>query len=196
MSIDTYAQLDRQFQGYARVKLENIDFDSGRDLDDQNVNRLVGIFKLQGCNWESTANAISVLVDRGALGTVLTQQSSLSSAVHSIIPARLPYLNTKVLSVVPSGLHHAFRVAVSYLIIFFFHIVSYLIIISNSSMARSKKAKTAPRRLTNYQFEEERIQSVLQYMLEEQQSYGPQHVIKVSEYARDNQVDYQRLNRR
>ena len=97
MSTDTYAQLDCHFQGYARVKLEDIDFNSGRELDGQNVKRLVGIFKLQGCVRENTANAISVLVERGALGNVRTQQGSPSSAVHSIIPTRLPYLNTKVL---------------------------------------------------------------------------------------------------
>ena len=97
MRIDTDAQLDRHFQGYARVKLENIDFDSGRDLDDQNMNRLVGIFKLQGCKRESTANAISVLVERSVIGKEHAQQGSSSSAVHSIIPARLPFLDAKVL---------------------------------------------------------------------------------------------------
>lgn len=97
MSIDTYPQLDRHFQGYARVKLEDVNFDSGRDLDGQNVDRLIGIFQLQGCERENTANAISVLVEKGALRNVLTQQGSLSSGLHSIIPDQLPFLNTKVL---------------------------------------------------------------------------------------------------
>lgn len=77
--------------------MDNIDLSSGRDLDDQNVNRLIGIFKLQGCKQESTANAISVLVEKSAIGESHAQQGSSSSALHSIVPARLPFLNAKVL---------------------------------------------------------------------------------------------------
>ena len=73
MSVD-YAQLDRHFRGYARVKLEDIDLHSGRDRDDQKVKRLVRIFQQQGCELENTANAISILVERGAFGSVLAQQ--------------------------------------------------------------------------------------------------------------------------
>lgn len=97
MSTDTYGELDRHFHGYARVKLENVDFDSGRELDDRKVKRLLGIFKKQGCERKKTTNAISVLVAKGALGNVLTQQNSSGSGVHFIVPALLPHLNVKVL---------------------------------------------------------------------------------------------------
>ena len=96
MSIDTYAQLDRHFQGYARINLDNVKFDSGRDLEDRNVKRLVGIFQLQGCERRNTANAISVLVERKTLENVLPQQSSPTSTSYSITPGQLPHLDTKV----------------------------------------------------------------------------------------------------
>ena len=91
--MDVHAQLDRHFRGHARVKLDDIDFHSGRDLDRQNVKRLVGIFQLQGCERESTANAISVLVEGGTIPPL----DPPSSAMHSLIPDGLPYLSTKVL---------------------------------------------------------------------------------------------------
>ena len=81
MQINTDGQLDRHFQGYARVTLDNIDFSSGRDLENQNVNRLVRVFELEGCKRESTANAISVLVERSALEEVHAQQCSSSADV-------------------------------------------------------------------------------------------------------------------
>lgn len=114
MQINTDAQLDRHFQGYARVKLDNIDFDSGRDLDDRNVNRLIDIFKSQGCKRESTANAISVLVQRSAIEEALARQGSSSLAVHSIVPAQLPYLNAKVLCLQGKHRIHAARKVLPY----------------------------------------------------------------------------------
>ena len=97
MATDANAELDRHFQGYARVKLENIDFDSGRDLDDRQVKRLLHIFKQQGCQREDTTNAISILVAKTASGNGPTQQDSSGSGVHSVVSAQLPHLNSKVL---------------------------------------------------------------------------------------------------
>ena len=47
MSADVHAEIDNHLKGYARVKLNDIEFDTGRDLDDGNVRRLISIFSLQ-----------------------------------------------------------------------------------------------------------------------------------------------------
>ena len=109
MQISADAQLDSHFQGYARVELDNIDFSSGRDLEDQNVNRLIRVFELEGCKRESTANAISVLVEKNAIEEAHAQQCSSSAAIHSINPTQLPLLNAKVLCLHGKHRIHAAR---------------------------------------------------------------------------------------
>ena len=95
MSTNIYAQLDEHFRGYARIRLDNIEFDSGLDPNSRNVRRLLGIFKRK-CERENPGNAISVLVGKEVLANVL-QQDSHSGITHSLIPDQLPYLDTKVL---------------------------------------------------------------------------------------------------
>ena len=96
MSTDVYAQLDHHCRGYARVELDDIEFDSGRDLDDHNVERLIKVFELVGCKREHPANAISVMVEKEVLANMLTQQLLYSSSLHSLVPTQLQCLNTKV----------------------------------------------------------------------------------------------------
>lgn len=50
MLADVYAELDRYCRGFARIKLDDIEFDSGRELDNGNVRRLVKIFQLRSCD--------------------------------------------------------------------------------------------------------------------------------------------------
>ena len=64
MSNNIYAQLDDHCRGYARIRLDDIEFDSRRDLDSRNVKRLLGIFK-RNCERENLGNAISVVVKKG-----------------------------------------------------------------------------------------------------------------------------------
>ena len=95
MSTKIYAQLDDHFRGYARVRLDDVEFDSGRDLDSRNVRRLLGVFK-RSCERENPGNAISVVVRKEILANML-QQDLHREAIHSLSPEQLPYLKTKVL---------------------------------------------------------------------------------------------------
>lgn len=70
---DPSAQLDRHFQGYARVELSNIDIDCERDMTEENVRRLLDIFKLEGCRRDIPTNAISALVETGVMHEQTTQ---------------------------------------------------------------------------------------------------------------------------
>lgn len=63
MTNNIYAEIVRHFRGYARVNIDNLEFHSVRDLDDQNVDRLLGIFRLCGCQRDDPANAVPVVVE-------------------------------------------------------------------------------------------------------------------------------------
>ena len=95
MSTNVYAQLDDHFRGYARVRLDDIEFDSGRDLDSRNVRRLLGVFK-RSCERENPGNAISVVVEKQIFAD-LPQQDLHPEATHFFVPEQLPYLKSKVL---------------------------------------------------------------------------------------------------
>ena len=95
MSTNIYAQLDEHFRGYARIRLDDIEFESGRDLDSRNIRRLLGKFKRK-CERENPGNAIPVVVKEDILAN-LSQRDLHPETIHSLVPDELPYLETKVL---------------------------------------------------------------------------------------------------
>lgn len=111
MSTDIYVELDRHCRGFARIKLDNIDFDSGRDLDDQKVNRLVKVFELepQGCERASLANAIPVIVGKDILANLFPPGHLYSTTLHSLVPDQLPWLSTRVICLHGKHRIHAAR---------------------------------------------------------------------------------------
>lgn len=89
-----HADLDRHFVGYARISIDDIDFESGRDKDNRNVKRLVGILE-RNCERENPANAISVVVETEFLTEAHRKDLHLSTGV-SLLPSRLPFFHTRV----------------------------------------------------------------------------------------------------
>jgi hypothetical protein len=70
MANNIYAEIERHCKGYARVNINNLEFHSARDLDDQNVDRLLGIFRLRGCQRDDPANAVPVVVEDQTLADI------------------------------------------------------------------------------------------------------------------------------
>ncbi|KAK3045703.1 hypothetical protein LTR09_012748 [Extremus antarcticus] len=104
MATKIHTHLDRHFVGYARISIDDIDFESGRDKDNRNVTRLVGILE-RSCERENPANAISVVVEKGSL-TEAHHKDLHSSTGVSLIPSQLPFLHTKVVCL--HGKHRIF----------------------------------------------------------------------------------------
>lgn len=97
MATDVYAQVQHHFKGYARVNLDHVEFDSGRDLDDRNVKRLLGIFSLQGCRREDPTHAIPVVVEKKDLVAALAHENSHLSVLHqSSVEAQLLFFTANV----------------------------------------------------------------------------------------------------
>ena len=93
MSADVHAEIDHHLKDFARVKLNDIEFDTGADLDSRNVKRLTRVFKLQGCRREDPPNAIPVVV-----GTeFLAQQGLHPWTLRSYVSTQLPLLSGKVI---------------------------------------------------------------------------------------------------
>ena len=97
MSTGVHAEIEDHLTGYARVKLNDVEFDTGRDLDDRNVKRLINIFKLQGCRREDPANAIPIVVGKELLAEVLARHGLHALTLRSFVPAQLPCITAKVI---------------------------------------------------------------------------------------------------
>ncbi len=104
MTTKIHAHLDRHFVGYARISIDDIDFESGRDKDNRNVKRLAGILE-RSCERDNPANAVSVVVEKGPL-TEAQHKDLYSSTGVSLIPSQLPFLHTKVVCL--HGKHRIF----------------------------------------------------------------------------------------
>lgn len=73
---DVDAQLSKHFKGFGRISFDSIDFDSGRDLVIENVQRLVDIFRLEGCDRSAPANAISGVIEENII------EEQINTSVH------------------------------------------------------------------------------------------------------------------
>jgi len=63
------ATLRNYFLGNAQVQLQNVDFAPGvRDFDKANVDRLVNIFRLEGCQRDDPTHFVPGLIAREHLG--------------------------------------------------------------------------------------------------------------------------------
>ena len=106
MSNNIYIEIDDHLKGYARVKLDHIEFETCRDLDERNVKRLLKNFRLQGCRREDPANAIPVVVGGDLMSKVLMQQGLHSLTLRSFVPTQLPYITGPVICL--HGKHRIF----------------------------------------------------------------------------------------
>ena len=70
MANNIYAEIERHSKGYARVSINKLEFHSARDLDDKNVDRLLGIFRLRGCQRDDPANAVPAVVEDQTLADI------------------------------------------------------------------------------------------------------------------------------
>ncbi|SMY30085.1 unnamed protein product [Zymoseptoria tritici ST99CH_1A5] len=105
---EVHTQIERHFKGFARVRLDHITFDSGRELDDRNVERLLGIFKLQGCQREEPGHSIPVLVDKDTLAAALAHEGSPPRILHQTSVEAEPLLFPSAITL--TSLHGKHRV--------------------------------------------------------------------------------------
>lgn len=62
MSLTVQAEIHDRFEGFARIRLSDIEFNTAQDLDERHVARLEEIYKAEGCRRDDPANAIPVVL--------------------------------------------------------------------------------------------------------------------------------------
>lgn len=62
-------EIQRHCKGYARIRIDHLEFETRHDPDDRHVERLLNIFRLQGCHREDSAHVIPVVVEENFSAT-------------------------------------------------------------------------------------------------------------------------------
>lgn len=106
MSLNVQADVYDRFKGFVRIGLSNIEFCTARDLNEDNVKRLEGIFELVGCQRDDPANAIPVILGSDCVADVACHERVESSYTS---PSRLPFVTTKVICLHGKHRIHAAR---------------------------------------------------------------------------------------
>lgn len=96
------------FRGYARVALDDLTFPDAdnllhRPVSTSNVDRLLHIFRLEGCRRDDINNVVDGIIDETSLTTSLLSQNATLPDQHLGSDGKIPWLSCSVQCL--TGLH-------------------------------------------------------------------------------------------